>query len=97
MPGDRRAVDIGADLAGWQALHARLALVESGAVAPSARLESRRGAIFWVTARPRLPRGLQRTHGERYVVSPGAAPAGAAVTVAGCSGIRLGRAHRRVA
>ena len=36
LPGDRRAVDLGADLAGWPALHARLALVEPVTGAPAA-------------------------------------------------------------
>ena len=97
LPGDRRAVDIGADLGSWPSLHVRLALVEPGAGAPAARLESRRGAIFWVTARAAPPRALERLNAERYIVSPGLWRGGAAFTVAGCAGVALGRARRRAA
>ena len=97
LPGDRRAVDIGPDLGNWPPLHARLALVRPGDGAPSARLEARRGAIYWVTARPGWPRGLERAHADRYVVSPGARRGVAAFTVAGCAGIALGRRRRRAA
>jgi uncharacterized protein (DUF58 family) len=97
LPGDRRAVDIGPDLGNWPALHVRLALVDSAAGAPAARLEARRGAIFWVTARTGPPRGLDRLHAERYLVSPSVARGGAAFTVAGCAGVALGRGRRRAA
>lgn len=97
LPGDRRAADLGPDLAGWPSLHARLALVEAGSGAPAARLEARRGAIFWVSPSARLPRALERINAQRYLVSP-AAPRGSAVfTVAGCTGVALGRAARRAA
>jgi uncharacterized protein (DUF58 family) len=97
LPGDRRAADIGPDLGNWAALHVRLALVESSAGPPSARLESRRGAIFWVTGRPAPPRGLELLQAERYLVAPGVARGGAAFTVAGCAGVALGRGRRRAA
>ena len=97
LPGDRRAVDIGPDLGNWTALHVRLALVEPSAGPPSARLESRRGVVFWVTARPGPPRGLERLQAERYLVGPGVARGGAAFTVAGCAGMALGRGRRRAA
>lgn len=97
LPGDRRAVDIGPDLGSWSGLHARLALVDAGASAPSSRLESRRGAIFWVTACAGRPRGLERLNVERYLVTPGGLRGGAAFTVAGCVGIPLGRGARRAA
>lgn len=97
LPGDRRAVDIGPDLGSWPALHVRLALVEPVGGVPAARLESRRGAIFWVTARPGTPRGLERLNAERYLVSPGLVRGGAAFTVAGCVGVALGRVRRRAA
>lgn len=97
LPGDRRAADIGADLGGWPSLHARLALVDSKAAAPAARLEGRRGAIFWVSASARLPRALERINAQRYLVGP-AAPRGRAVfEVAGCTGVALGKAARRAA
>jgi uncharacterized protein (DUF58 family) len=97
LPGDRRAVDVGPDLGGWPALHARLALVEPGSGAPRARLEGRRGAIFWVTASPGRPRGLERVKADRYLVSPGNPPGAAVFTVAGCVGVALGRGMRRAA
>jgi hypothetical protein len=97
LPGDRRAVDVGPELASWPVLHARLALVEAGAGAPLVRLDGRRGAIFWVTACPGRPRGLERVQAERYLVSPGGPRGGAAFTVAGCTGVALGRGARRAA
>jgi hypothetical protein len=96
LPGDRRAVEVGPDLGAWPALHARLALVEP-APPPAARLDSRRGGIFWVTARPGWPRGLKRVNTERYLVTPAPAGGDAAFTVAGCTGVALGRAGRRAA
>jgi len=96
LPGDRRAADVGTDLGAWPALHARLALVEPAAGAPSARLEARRGAVFWVTARAGPARVLERVHAERYLVRPGR-DAAAAFTVAGCAGVALGRGVRRAA
>jgi uncharacterized protein (DUF58 family) len=97
LPGDRRAVDVGPDLGAWPSLHVRLALVEPVLGAPAARLESRRGAIFWVTGRPGPPRALERLNAERYLVSPGLMRGGAAFTVAGCAGVALGRGRRRAA
>lgn len=97
LPGDRRAADLGPDLGGWPSLHARLALVEPVAVSPAARLQARRGAIFWVTARQGSPRALERAHAERYIVSPGIPRGDAAFTVAGCAGMPLGRGVRRAA
>jgi uncharacterized protein (DUF58 family) len=97
LPGDRRAADLGPDLGGWPSLHARLALVEPVAAAPAARLQARRGAVFWVTAREGTPRALERIHAERYLVSPGVARGDAAFTVAGCAGMPLGRGVRRAA
>jgi uncharacterized protein (DUF58 family) len=97
LPGDRRAADLGPDLGGWAVLHARLALIEPVAAAPAARLAARRGAVFWVTARAGLPRGLERVHAHRYLVSPSVQPGEAAFTVAGCAGIALGRGARRAA
>jgi hypothetical protein len=97
LPGDRRAVDIGPDLGNWPALHVRLALVDSAADAPAARLEARRGAIFWVTARPGPPRGLDRLQADRFLVSPNVGRGTAVFTVAGCTGVALGRGRRRAA
>ena len=97
LPGDRRAADLGPDLGGWPSLHARLAVVEPVAAAPAARLQARRGAVFWVTAREGAPRALERVHAERYLVSPGVSRGTAAFTVAGCAGMPLGRGVRRAA
>ena len=59
-------------------LHVRLALVDSAAGAPAARLEARRGAIFWVTARRAAAararaaagRALPRQPGRRAAAAP---------------------------
>jgi uncharacterized protein (DUF58 family) len=106
LPGDRRPAKVDAALATWPALHARLALVESGGSTPApARLE-RAGAILWVAARSpghaagvrALGRSLARAGaGERYVVAPGPAGPGTAFAVAGCHGRRLERSYRRAA
>ena len=99
LPGDRRATDLGPDLAGWPPLHARLALVEEGSARLALRAQSRRGAIYWVTA-ARLggaPRAVARFHGECHLVLPGAPEGRASFMVAGCAGIPIGRAERRAA
>jgi hypothetical protein len=97
LPGDRRAADVGPDLGNWPSLHARLALVDAASGAPAARLEARRGAIFWVSPSHGLPRALERIHAERYLVSPAGRRGRAVFTVAGCTGVALGRAARRAA
>ena len=106
LPGDRRPAAIDAALAAWPALHARLALVESGGSTPARVRLGRAGSILWVVARapgaaggaPTLPRSLARAAaGERYVVAPGPARSEAAFAVAGCHGRRLERAYRRAA
>lgn len=62
LPGERRPIRLGADLAGWPAAHARLALVQGGPDAPPPALGGRphSGPIYYVlAARPdqldRLP------------------------------------------
>jgi uncharacterized protein (DUF58 family) len=98
LPGDRRATDLEPDLGGWAPVHARLALTEPGDALPAVRVQSRRGAIFWVTASAGAPpRPLDRMQGERYLVAPGLMPGRAAFTVAGCRGVRLGQGQRRAA
>jgi uncharacterized protein (DUF58 family) len=99
LPGDRRATDLDPELGGWPPLHARLALIEAGAPMPAVRLESRRGGIFWVTANAsgRPPRALARVQAARYLVSPAPGEGRAAFTVAGCTGVALGRSARRAA
>ena len=99
LPGDRRPSDLDADLAGWPTLHARLALVEPSMPVPSVRLQTRRGAVYWVSPAPlgRPPRALERAHAQRYLVAPGARTGHEAFTVAGCSGVLLGGGQRRAA
>ena len=106
LPGDRRPTTIDAALAAWPALHARLALVESGGSTSAPARFGRAGAILWVAARApgrtAGPRALARSSaraaaGERYVVAPGQAGPGDAFAVAGCHGRRLERSYRRVA
>jgi uncharacterized protein (DUF58 family) len=63
LPGDRRPVQIGADLGAWAAVHARLALVPGGpdTPAPWPGSGARSGAIFYVAAQAgRLPSRLMR-------------------------------------
>jgi uncharacterized protein (DUF58 family) len=100
LPGDRRPAELGPDLAGWQTLHARLAVVEAGAEPPAMARAPRGGAVLWVTASDmrRAPRVLERvTAAARFLVSPNPLPAyPAAFTVAGCTGQALDRARRHV-
>lgn len=90
LPGERRPVEIGRDLGAWPALHARLAVVESGSSPQGGALVPRAGSVLWVTGADlnRAPRTLQRLPAAaRFVVSPTALPRGrAAFTVAGCTG-----------
>jgi uncharacterized protein (DUF58 family) len=101
LPGERRPVEIGADLSGWAAVHARLALVESGPPPSSSVLGPRGGAVIWVTGAslPKAPRALERLPaGARIVVSPGALPGVRPLfEVAGCTGFLIERARRGVA
>ncbi len=52
LPGERRPIRIGPDLAAWPGAHARLALVEGGAEAPPPALGARPhlGRIYYVVA-----------------------------------------------
>jgi uncharacterized protein (DUF58 family) len=101
LPGDRRPMEIGGDLAGWPAVHARLALVESAPAPPASTLGPRGGAVIWVTGASltRAPRALERLPaGARIVVSPGALPRVRPLfEVAGCTGFLIERARRGVA
>ena len=101
LPGDRRPIEIGHDLHGWPAVHARLALVETGAPPPAASLGPRGGAVIWVTGADlrRAPRALERLPaGARVVVSPSALPGVRPLfEVAGCTGFLIERARRGVA
>ena len=98
LPGDRRPVRVGRDLASWPSLHARLALVEPAGRAPAIGCLRGGRAAFWVVAARsgRVPGALQRMTGERYLVTPHAAAGRrASFTVAGCSGYDVGRAAGR--
>jgi uncharacterized protein (DUF58 family) len=104
LPGDRRASELGPDLAGWHALHSRLALVAAGDDPPATARAPRGGAVLWVTASDlgRAPRTLERlTAAARFVVSPTPLPGRrTAFSVAGCTGQALDRVRvrqRRVA
>ena len=99
LPGDRRPVELGPDLAGWSALHVRLALVEAGAVPPAMARAPRGGAVLWVTASDarRPPRVLERlAAGARFIVTPfPLAGYPATFSVAGCSGQALDGGRRQ--
>jgi uncharacterized protein (DUF58 family) len=94
LPGERRSLTVGPDLAAWPAAHARLALVSAARAAPALARARRSGAIVWVAARSDPPGGLARAAlGGGFVVTPSGGDAGgAAFTVAGCVGRRLGGA-----
>lgn len=52
LPGERRPIQIGADLGAWPAAHARLALIEGGAGAQPPGLDLRpRASLYYVAAR----------------------------------------------
>lgn len=99
LPGDRRALALDADLSGWPAAHARLAMVEAAARGPWLRGALRRGALLYVSARPleRLPAGAAAiAAGPALLVFPGGTPAGRVVLeVAGCRGYAARRDARR--
>jgi uncharacterized protein (DUF58 family) len=101
LPGDRRPIDISHDLGAWPAVHARLALVETGEPPAGGVLGPRGGAVIWVTGADlrATPRALERLPaGSRYVVAPGALPGvRPAFEVAGCTGCQVERARRVVA
>jgi uncharacterized protein (DUF58 family) len=95
LPGDRRPVEVEPDLRAWPALHVRLALVAADGRTPAAGRLARAGAVLWVapTRGARLPAGLARAGGARYLVAPGDPARGRpAFAVAGCTGVALGRA-----
>jgi uncharacterized protein (DUF58 family) len=101
LPGERRPIEIGHDLAAWSAVHVRLALVEPGPPPSSASLGPRGGAVIWVTGADltRAPRALERLPaGARVLVSPTALPGVKPLfEVAGCTGCPVDRVRRSVA
>lgn len=95
LPGERRPLELSADLGGWPHAHARLALVQ--AAAPPPPPAPRAGAVFWVTGTRGQPRVLERLAAPAgYLVSP-FPPSGARAVfaVAGCTGVSLRRARTR--
>jgi uncharacterized protein (DUF58 family) len=98
LPGDRRPIEIGNDMGAWQAVHVRLALVESGSPPPASTLGPRGGAVIWVTGADLLsaPRALERLPaGARIVVSPAALPGVRPLfEVAECTGCLVERVRR---
>jgi uncharacterized protein (DUF58 family) len=105
LPGDRRPSGLDPTLAGWPALHVRLALLETQAAPNLADLSARRGPVLYVAARvlARAPRALAHAPGSaRLLVVPGTLPGREPVlTVAGCHAYDAGSerrtARRRVA
>ena len=97
LPGERRPVAVGPDLAGWPSLHVRLALVEASARPPALARARRAAAVLWVSASGAAPRDLTRagSAGSWFVSATGVADLRPDFTVAGCEGHRLGRAARR--
>ena len=99
LPGDRRPTGLDATLAGWTALHVRLALLEAGPARPSPASASRRGPVLLVAARRVAPRAARAGAGRRRGAAARRArrlPAGAPVlAVAGCTGYDLVERHVR--
>lgn len=99
VPGARRPVALEPTLAGWPALHARLALVTEQAAPALGEAAGRQGAVVFVSARVRdRPPAPFGGRGGGLLVVPGALSSlRAAFTVAGCRGYHLGRPARRTA
>lgn len=96
LPGQRRPVDVDAELRGWPAIHVRLALLEASEGAPSSRRLERSAALYWVSAGSgSLPPAVKRNAGSYFVTPEPVSGRAAAFTVAGCAGYRLGSARER--
>jgi uncharacterized protein (DUF58 family) len=101
LPGDRRGLRVGRDLAAWPEAHARLALVEDGGETAPPALPRLEGPIFYVAARPPgdtliLPTARQARRSLVLVLPlalAGAAPGNVRFSVAGCQGVSV--QHRR--
>ena len=94
LPGDRRAVHIEPDLAGWPPAHVRLALLREDHGPALSAAQNRRGLVVFVSARivDRPPRGMGRTPGGQLLVIPGEiANRRAVLEVAGCRGYLAAR------
>jgi uncharacterized protein (DUF58 family) len=103
LPGSHGPAMLDARLRTWPAIHARFAVVGSGA---PTRLPSRssglQGSVFWVSAKAReelaLPRGVGP--GRHYLISAFRPPGAVSFEVAGCFGAPVAsraRPHARAA
>jgi uncharacterized protein (DUF58 family) len=96
VPGARRPAALDQTLAGWPALHARLALVTEHTAPALTATAGRQGTVVLVSAamRERPPAATGGAVG--VLVVPGSlASRRPAFHVAGCQGYRLGRPSRR--
>jgi uncharacterized protein (DUF58 family) len=88
VSGERRRLEVDSQLRAWPQVHAHLAVVEAGGVAPAIQRLSQAETIFWVTAAeagPGWTQGLARR--GWYLVTPFPLPGLASTfTVAGCHG-----------
>jgi uncharacterized protein (DUF58 family) len=94
LSGDRRPHEIDPLLRTWPQIHARLALVEGGGSPPVVRrgLAARADTVFWVTASGTPPASAGLAGASTYLVAQASPAGGAAFSVAGCDGRRLGTA-----
>ncbi len=102
LPGQRRPLHVGRDLAAWPDAHARLALVGGGADAlmPVLGPSRRSGTIFYVAARAlREPPVAPEWRVGLVLVLPrelaGARPQSPSFEVSGCVGFVIGAGRRR--
>jgi hypothetical protein len=98
LPGERRAVPVESDLAGWPGVHARLALVEGGVAErpPVLGPGAKAGPVLYVAAQAleRLPAAISGAGARScLLVLPAGVPAPAGATlsfeVCGCRGYAL--------
>lgn len=102
LPGQRRPLHVGRDLAAWPDAHARLALVDGGphASMPVLGPGRRSGTIFYVAARPlREPPVAPEWRVGLVLVLPHELATGRqqppSFDVSGCSGFVIGASRRR--
>ena len=98
LPGDRRPTLLRPDMRGFADLHARLALLEPAAVAPTVSRRPGAGQIVWVTASHAIP-ALPARLGAGWIVAPHPLAAGAPAEfrVGGCIGQRLAAVWKEAA
>lgn len=96
LPGERRPTVL-EGLAGWPAVHARLALVPAAGGPRAASFGARKGPVFWCSGRrsATLPPGLaDAALGVAVLLVPGALPRRRAILeVGGCRGYAIGGAR----